>query len=70
LGLLPNIIFFPKQGIWLNKKVMVYLKYAGEEPIAGTFIRDDMEYPSLRMIKLKDSRTILSGECQYEFLDD
>ena len=56
---------FPKQGVFLKKKVVVYFKYDTTKPISGTVIRDDMESPYITIIRLTDGRYVLATECQF-----
>lgn len=56
---------FPKQSIYLNKRVQVCFCYNTKNTISGTIVRDDYEDPWLTLIKLDDGRYVTSTECQY-----
>ena len=57
---------FPKQGVYLGKKVLVLFHYNTDASFAGEIIRDDVEDPYQTIIKLKDGRVVLGTECHYK----
>lgn len=67
MGVHNNIDYnkFPKQSLYLNKRVQVCFHYNTEKIINGTVVRDDYEHPWLTLIKLDDGRYVTSTECQY-----
>lgn len=70
MGTHPNIDIgkFPKQGLYLNKKVEVCFNYDPSKCLSGVIVRDDMEEPGVLIIKLEDNRYMLSTECMYRIL--
>ena len=57
---------YPKQGIYLLKRVRVCFDYDTSNTILGRVVRDDEEEPGLMIIQLDDGRYVLSTECQYQ----
>lgn len=70
MGVVKNISFenFPKQGSYLNRRVVVCFNYDTNHWIFGTIVREDEEEPGLTIIRLDDNRHVLSTECQYSVL--
>jgi hypothetical protein len=56
---------FPKQGMWIKKRVKVCFNYDADHHVMGTIVRDDAEYPHKTIIQLDDDRVVLATECQY-----
>lgn len=56
---------FPKQGVWLGKRVVVCFNYDTSRQFPGVVVRDDAEEPGRMIIGLDDGRYVLSTECQY-----
>lgn len=59
---------FPKQGSFLNRKVMVCFKYDTSNQVPGVIVRDDAEQPGVAIIALNDGRIVLTTECQYSLV--
>lgn len=70
MGCIKNITFnnFPKQGSHLGKRCKVCFHYDTSKSILGTIVRDDVEEPGIKIIKLDNGKYILSSECQYSIL--
>lgn len=68
MGVVTNIGFdkFPKQGVFLGKRVRVCFNYDTSRFLEGNVVRDDTEVPGLLIIRLDDGRYVLSTECQYQ----
>ncbi|MMZ62603.1 hypothetical protein D1872_248190 [compost metagenome] len=56
---------FPKQGSFLDRRVLVSFNYDTNNTVLGTIVRDDIEDPFVTIIKLDDGRFVLSTECQF-----
>jgi len=71
MGCVENIRtdYFPRQGEQLGRMVAVVFHYDTKHPTAGKVVRDDAEPPYQTIIKLANGRYVLSGECQYSFMD-
>lgn len=68
MGVVNSIGFdkFPKQGTYLGKRVNVCFNYNTSKQIAGTVVREDVEEPGVMIIRLDDTRHVLSTECQWQ----
>jgi hypothetical protein len=62
------ITWYPKQGAYLNQKVLVCFDYNTNETILGHIVRDDKEEPGRTIIALADGRFVLSTECQWRLI--
>ena len=56
---------FPKQGLFLGKRVQVCFNYDPSRPFGGVMIRDDIEAPHESVIQLDNGRVVIGSECQY-----
>ena len=56
---------FPKQGRYLNTRVMVCFDFDTSRIIHGVVVRDDAEEPGHMIIKLDNGRYVMATECQY-----
>ena len=56
---------FPRQGNSLGQRCKVMFHYDSDNEFMGTVIRDDMEEPFIKIIKLDNGRVVLTTECQW-----
>ena len=56
---------WPKQGRFLNLRVVVCFHYDTAYTIGGVVVRDDAEEPGQMLIRLDDGRIVRSVECMY-----
>ena len=68
MGCVSNIsaTAFPKRGSFIGSRVRVCFNYDTSACIFGEVIRDDAEAPGVMIIRLDDSRYVLSTECQWQ----
>jgi hypothetical protein len=57
---------FPKQGSYAGSRVRVCFNYDTSACVFGVVVRDDAEAPGVIIIRLEDSRHVLSTECQWQ----
>ncbi|PYD05931.1 hypothetical protein DND90_21580 [Pseudomonas syringae pv. maculicola] len=57
---------FPKQGAYAGSRVRVCFNYETSASVFGVIVRDDAEAPGVMIIRLDDSRHVLSTECQWQ----
>lgn len=67
MGVVTNIDLdkFPKQGIFVGRRVTVCFNYDYNHVIQGIVLRQDVEEPLETIIGLVDGRVVRSTECQW-----
>ena len=58
---------FPKQTLYVGRRVTVYFHHDLDHPFSGTIVRDDVDRPLRTIIRLDNGRVVLTDECQFRF---
>lgn len=68
MGVEPNIgpDRYPRQGVYLGRKVRVCFDYDVTACLLGEVIRDDAQAPGRMVIRLDNGWVVLSTECQWQ----
>ena len=71
MGVSANVGFhdYPRQGSWLNRRMVVCFDYDTANTIGATCVREDDEEPGIMILRLDDGRYVLSTECQFRPAD-